>query len=40
MSETDYPLPAQEGWINWFCDLQEHEFFCKVDNDFFFEPFN
>lgn len=40
MSETDYPVPIQEGWIPWFCGLQEHEFFCQIDNEFLLDEYN
>ncbi len=27
-------------WINWFCDLEGHEFFCEVDEEFIADNFN
>ena len=28
------------GWISWFCDLEGHEFFVEVDNDYIRDSFN
>lgn len=28
------------GWIQWFCDLEGHEFFIEVDEDFIRDNFN
>ena len=29
-----------EGWINWFCDVEGHEFFAEVDESFITDHFN
>lgn len=34
MSETDGPAPILDGWIPWFCNIQDHDFYCEVDLDF------
>ena len=28
------------GWISWFCDLEGHEFFIEVDDDYIRDNFN
>ncbi len=28
------------SWINWFCDLEGHEFFCEIDEEFINDSFN
>ncbi|CAG9329480.1 unnamed protein product [Blepharisma stoltei] len=30
----------EEGWIQWVCSLEGHEFFCEVDEDFIRDNFN
>lgn len=27
-------------WVNWFCNLKGHEFFCKIDENFLQDKFN
>jgi len=31
---------SSEGWINWFCDIEGHEFFVEVDEGFITDKFN
>ena len=31
---------SSDGWINWFCDIEGHEFFVDVDEDFIRDSFN
>ena len=31
---------AVQGWINWFCSLEGHEFLVEVDEDFIKDSFN
>ena len=28
------------GWVNWFCEIEGHEFFVEVDEDFIQDSFN
>lgn len=28
------------GWISWFCDLEGHEFFVEVDEEYIRDNFN
>lgn len=28
------------GWIQWFCGLEDHYFFCEVNDDFIKNEFN
>ena len=29
-----------DKWINWFCEIEGHEFFAEVDEDFIQDTFN
>lgn len=41
MSESSsYTSEQSEGWINWFISLEDHQFFCKVDDDYITDTFN
>ena len=31
---------SSEGWINWFCELEGHDFFIEVDEDYITDSFN
>ena len=37
---SDDPNHIQAGWIQWFCQLEGHEFMVEVDLDFIRDPFN
>ena len=39
MSE-DSQFSEEEGWIQWFCGLEDHFFFCEVDEDYIRDNFN
>lgn len=28
------------GWIQWFCSLEDHQFLCEVDEDYIRDQFN
>ena len=36
----DTPIETEEsnftdgGWIQWFCSIDDHNFFCEVDEDY------
>ena len=38
-NETDDEI-SSDSWINWFCDIEGHEFFVDVDEDFIRDSFN
>lgn len=41
MSESSsYSSDQSEGWINWFISLEDHQFFCKVDDEYITDTFN
>jgi casein kinase II subunit beta len=41
MSDTDsYSSEESVGWISWFCNLEDHQFFCKVDEEYIRDSFN
>lgn len=40
MSETDDPAPIGDGWIPWFCNLQDNDFYAEVDPEYFQDPAN
>jgi casein kinase II subunit beta len=41
-SENLYEESSESGsgWIQWFCDLEGHEFFIEVDEDYIRDNFN
>lgn len=40
MSESSQTEYNEEGWIQWFCNLEDHHFFCSVDYDYIKDSFN
>ncbi len=40
MVDDDYQSESGYTWINWFCDLDGHEFFCEVDEEYILDNFN
>ena len=40
MSDSDASDFSEGGWIHWFCNLDDHSFFCKVDIDYIKDSFN
>ena len=32
--ESEFSDDENVGWIQWFCSLEDHQFFCEV-NDYF-----
>jgi casein kinase II subunit beta len=35
--DSDY---SDGGWIEWFCNLPDHFYFCEVDEDYIRDGFN
>ena len=31
---------SANGWVSWFCELDGHEFFVEVDEDYITDSFN
>lgn len=31
---------SSNGWVSWFCELDGHEFFVEVDEDYITDSFN
>lgn len=40
MSQSEDSSERSSNWISWFCSLEDHQFYCKVDEDFIRDPFN
>jgi casein kinase II subunit beta len=40
MSESEQESGSTNNWINWFCSLEDHEFYCRVDDDYIRDAFN
>lgn len=40
MSESEDSNFTDGGWIEWFCSLEEHGFFCEVEDDYIRDQFN
>lgn len=40
MSESDESKYCGEGWIQWFCNLEDHDFFCEIDVEYIRDSFN
>lgn len=40
MSEDEYPSFEECGWIQWFCKLDDHNYFCEIDAEFFKDSLN
>ena len=38
--DEDFQSESGYSWINWFCDLDGHEFFCEVDEEYILDNFN
>ena len=39
-SNSDDDGEGEYSWINWFCDLEGHEFFFEIDEDYLTDNFN
>ncbi len=40
MDENESSDKSSDGWINWFCEIENHEFFVEVDQSFIRDNFN
>lgn len=38
--ESEFSEDVNVGWIQWFCGLEDHLFFCEVNEDFIKNEFN
>ena len=38
--ESDFRDDTPLNWIHWFCSLDDHQFFCPINEDFISHPFN
>ena len=36
----DEDSESQGGWIQWFCKLDDHNYFCEIEPDFFLDSLN
>ena len=40
MSESETTSFSDGGWIQWFCSLEDHDFFCEIDIEYIRDSFN
>lgn len=40
MDDDDYESESNGGWVSWFCELEGHEFFTEVDEEYIRDVFN
>lgn len=40
ISESDQSNLSDGGWIQWFCNMEDHSFFCEVDTEYIKDSFN
>ena len=38
--ESEFSEDVNVGWIQWFCGLEDHTFFCEINEDFIKNEFN
>lgn len=39
-AEDDSQYSEGEGWIHWFCSLEDHHFFCEIEEEYVRDNFN
>lgn len=40
MSDSEDQFNADDGWISWYCNLEDHHFYTKVDQEYIKDQFN
>lgn len=40
MSESDTSNYTEGGWIQWFCNLEDHHFYVEIDLEYIRDNFN
>jgi casein kinase II subunit beta len=38
--ESDFSDDAPMTWIQWFCNLDDHQFFCEINEEYIKQPLN
>lgn len=38
--ESDFSDDSPTTWIQWFCGLDDHQFFCEINEEYIKQPFN
>ena len=38
--ESDFSEEENLGWIQWFCSLEDHQFFCEIKEEYIRQPIN
>ena len=36
----DESAPSEGGWIQWYCSLEDHSFFCEIPDEYIRSKFN
>ena len=38
--ESSFSEDSPSTWIQWFCELDDHIYFCEIEPEYIQEPFN
>ena len=38
--ESEFSSEGEGTWVEWFCSLEDHFWFCEIDPDFLSDDFN